>query len=561
MDISNLFDANWWTSPGGKAPISTAREEIEPVIAPMRNGTGSLDPANVTPEFLKKYGVSPSAAPDVKEIVGLGKMRADAMRDTYKAPELSPLQFLASAVSAASVPVAYAQGNRSFAQAMTGKTLADQHNQRVKDYEDAGVQAQQGVLSGTFDNIDKTVSGIQQTRRERQQKMLDAASLLVARKKHKEAIELLRSNGLDDYATALEERVKTMPADPATPTTPAAAPPSAPQPVSGPVPTDGPGRFAAPGLTAPAPAAPAGPPPTPSVYQTPPEVQKLYDDAQMAAIYDPATGKSLLEQAQIADRAAADAWKSRIDSETNSRNGRYSVQTTWLRDKDGKLVAGQVGPRGEIIKSQVPEGYEAFDPVAMAAAKAFEKESGKTQGEAQGKAASNLPLYEQSADFMDEALGKLIMDPNLSRMTGPLQGHLPNVTGDSQTTQSFIDQVQGKTFLQAFNDLRGGGAITEKEGEKATAAYNRLSKLTVNDGAYLAALQDFKREVQALREVARQKATAGLIRPGTNKVDIGRGQTLYKHSDGHWRSELEAPADPSAPRPSSDSRISIQRIE
>lgn len=38
-----------------------------------------------------------------------------------------------------------------------------------------------------------------------------------------------------------------------------------------------------------------------------------------------------------------------------------------------------------------------------------------------------------------------------------------------------LGEIQGGAFLQAFNTLKGGGSITEKEGEKATQAINRMS--------------------------------------------------------------------------------------
>ena len=43
---------------------------------------------------------------------------------------------------------------------------------------------------------------------------------------------------------------------------------------------------------------------------------------------------------------------------------------------------------------------------------------------------------------------------------------------------ALLEQVQGGAFLKAFNDLKGGGQITEKEGEKATEAITRLSRFS-----------------------------------------------------------------------------------
>ncbi len=41
---------------------------------------------------------------------------------------------------------------------------------------------------------------------------------------------------------------------------------------------------------------------------------------------------------------------------------------------------------------------------------------------------------------------------------------------------AMLDQVQGGAFLQAFESLKGGGQITQIEGEKATQAIVRAQQ-------------------------------------------------------------------------------------
>lgn len=55
---------------------------------------------------------------------------------------------------------------------------------------------------------------------------------------------------------------------------------------------------------------------------------------------------------------------------------------------------------------------------------------------------------------------------------------------------TLLEQVQGGTFMQAFNNLKGGGAITEQEGAKATAAIARLNPRQSEEG-FSKALMDF----------------------------------------------------------------------
>lgn len=336
MDFNDLFSADWWNSPGGEAPVSALREQMEPTLAPMRNGNGSLDPANITPEKLKQYGISPSATDDVREIVGLGAMRKDAMRDTYKMPDRSPLEFLSQALSAASVPVAYAQGNDSYGRAMTGNTLADKWQQRRKAYEDAAIQDHRDIVSDTFGSVDKTVQSIQAGRRERQQRALSGAEVLVRQGKYQDAMALLESNGLKEHASALGERLKGAasgqgPGFQGAPTTPPPAQPGAvpPQPNSPISSSPMPGVSVAPPQPAPAAgnpppggagvAAPPGGPPMASgvggmgipPYQMSPEAQKLIDEATFArSMGREDLAKIAEDQAKLIDAPRAEAAKS-----------------------------------------------------------------------------------------------------------------------------------------------------------------------------------------------------------------------------------------------------------
>lgn len=203
-------------------------------------------------------------------------------------------------------------------------------------------------------------------------------------------------------------------------------------------------------------------------------------------------------------------------------------------DAEGNPVLLQLGKNGIATQAKMPEGvtiskepikldagthYVLLDPitrqpVGQIAKDVAGQQSAEAQGTRQGEAAANLPLVEASADRMVRAIDDALNDPALSRVTGPLQSLLPNITGEANRAQSKLDQILGGTFLQAYNDLRGGGQITEKEGEKATAAYNRLTSTGMNDQDYREALVEFRTEVLKLVEVARRKASApGQVAP------------------------------------------------
>lgn len=133
---------------------------------------------------------------------------------------------------------------------------------------------------------------------------------------------------------------------------------------------------------------------------------------------------------------------------------------------------------------------------AIASAKA----SGAATGEATAKAAFDLPRIQQNVAQSIQTLDQLSEDKGLNYITG-LYSKLPVVPGTDQArADALAKQVEGQTFLQAFNSLRGAGAITETEGQKATGAIARLQRAQ--------STKDYKAALQELRGVL----TSGLDR-------------------------------------------------
>lgn len=64
---------------------------------------------------------------------------------------------------------------------------------------------------------------------------------------------------------------------------------------------------------------------------------------------------------------------------------------------------------------------------------------------------------------------------------------------DAKNFSVLMDQIKGKTFLQAFESLKGAGQITEVEGKKATDAIARLNTAQ--------STSEFKRALRDLQEV------------------------------------------------------------
>lgn len=86
--------------------------------------------------------------------------------------------------------------------------------------------------------------------------------------------------------------------------------------------------------------------------------------------------------------------------------------------------------------------------------------------------------------------------------------------------EAIANQISGAAFLQAFESLKGGGAITEIEGRRATQAIARLD-LNQSDAAYEAALKELRTIMSNARKrlAGRGAAQSQPSAPTSNVVD------------------------------------------
>ena len=103
---------------------------------------------------------------------------------------------------------------------------------------------------------------------------------------------------------------------------------------------------------------------------------------------------------------------------------------------------------------------------------------------------------------------------------------------DAASFMSRFDQIKGASFLEAFESLKSGGAITEKEGSKATDAINRMSIATTEKEFVSAAmdLQDvMRRGVQnAQTRASRAGGMGGRTAPAAGASNIDALLDKYK---------------------------------
>jgi hypothetical protein len=177
------------------------------------------------------------------------------------------------------------------------------------------------------------------------------------------------------------------------------------------------------------------------------------------------------------------------------------LQPIWLRGKDGKPALGQLRKDGTIVRSAMPEGFEPVAPYDLN----FDKASGTAAGQGAGNAAAALPAATQMAETINKQVNDLKGDPYLPSMLGPVNSRLPNLTTDSARVEGKIAQLQGDAFLSARNALRGGGAITDYEGQKAEQALTRMSQAQSVDD-FNKALDEFNQHVQRGLAILQQQA-------------------------------------------------------
>ncbi len=187
----------------------------------------------------------------------------------------------------------------------------------------------------------------------------------------------------------------------------------------------------------------------------------------------------------------------------------FGVSPVFGVNPDGNTVFAQLGKDGS-VKVQNVDGFTPLSP--------GDKASDTAEGKARGEARAALPGIETNATQMLSMIDALTNDPYLDSMVGPVSGRMPNLSGSSQRVQARMDQIGGQTFLQAYNMLRGGGVITDIEGQKATDALARLNTAQ-NPEDYRAALNELRTIVQSGLDKARRTAGGGIggpVQAGTN---------------------------------------------
>jgi hypothetical protein len=188
----------------------------------------------------------------------------------------------------------------------------------------------------------------------------------------------------------------------------------------------------------------------------------------------------------------------------------------------------------DVSRQDLANKYNPTIQGNLAAAKA----GGETTGKAVATAQINLPTVianaEDAIGVIDQMIGKpaVYKDGKVVKAgTKPHPGFQDYVGATLKPGARFIEgtnaagyeafqkQLEGKAFTEAFDTLRGGGSITEKEGEKATAAKLRMSKAQ-NEKEYMEAAREYQGIVRKGVERAKAKAAGGGAAPAGGEIDF-----------------------------------------
>jgi hypothetical protein len=282
-------------------------------------------------------------------------------------------------------------------------------------------------------------------------------------------------------------------------------------------------------------------------------VQAHFEDIQQSSLYTPqekALAQSKLEQVMqmtVEERraylASQGASVSELKPSIQSQDIGGSTRMLSIDPfaNTSKLVAGSEATKtatpGDIMSATTTRRGQ--DLVNTRDLQKIEIEKGKmspeyitmkakmeTQGKAQAKFEAAAPEAISKADEairkIDELVGteptktkegKIIAGtkphPGFGQAVGAGLPGLRYVPGTSAADfDARLKEIQGGAFLEAYNTLKGGGSITEVEGQKATQAITRMS-LAQSEKEFKAAAREFQNILR--KGIERSKAKLGNV--------------------------------------------------
>lgn len=210
-----------------------------------------------------------------------------------------------------------------------------------------------------------------------------------------------------------------------------------------------------------------------------------------------------------------------------------------MPDGSVKTVLLQPGNNGEIRESALPDGVEITSGVDKVdggtvwylydkrtgqlvgtqpknvGEEAAQKAAGTAEGTAVGTAKAGLGQAEDAASRILDVIDDVRKSEPTGFSIGGLGGwsYFNGIRGTAGNDfQRKVDQIRSGAFLEAFQQLKGAGAITEQEGGKATDAITRLGT-DLSPPEFRKALNELENIVRIGIQRQRKKAAGDTTSP------------------------------------------------
>jgi len=240
----------------------------------------------------------------------------------------------------------------------------------------------------------------------------------------------------------------------------------------------------------------------PAVIQIANEYQKARDSGDMQRVKDIETFAKVYDKGVASDQYGA------LSPLPNYANSVSSIS--------GAKSGAEEQAKKDVQLSYNPRILEAENKVKARTEPTIEgnKEKAKVFAKSQADAGTRLSDELASSEIILNSLDKMIGNEKkgiprhtgFNNAVGVLNSKLPTFRNETADFENLLKQAQGGAFLEAYNKLRGGGAITEQEGVKATQAYARLQTAASKEG-FLEAAREFRDIIETGMERARNKAS------------------------------------------------------
>ena len=274
------------------------------------------------------------------------------------------------------------------------------------------------------------------------------------------------------------------------------------------------GRFAQPNLAMSMPQ-PQQPAPSPVASAPPPQMAdasgRMIDEGTLRGMLANPVSRPYAE-AYIKKKMLADAG----DKPSNVQEWEYFQKLSpedrqkYIAMKRGEkyLDAGTqfVNPRtGEVVSKDLAGAEKA-------------KEIGTAQGKQAASAPGDISAAEQALTVLDQIKN----DPYLERGTG-LSSFGNSIRGTGgYDFEALVEQAKSGAFLTAIQQLRGLGALSNAEGQTATAAVTRM-QTGLSKEAFLKAVSDYEAVIKKGMAQAQARLSGATPQGGDGWQDLGNG--------------------------------------